>query len=47
MKVNRRTDDVSDESIVSQKFAEQAVLNRVGKVKKIENFRLQVALKEE
>lgn len=40
-----RADDGSDESIVSSRIAEQAVLNGVGKMAKITPITLQVALK--
>lgn len=38
------TDDGSDESIVSPKFAERVVLNGIGKMTKIDSVKLQVAL---
>lgn len=41
-----RPDDGSDESIVSSKLAEKAVLNGIGKMSKIPLVKLQVALKE-
>lgn len=41
-----RADDGSDESIVSPKVAENAVLNGIGKFKKIPPISLQVALKD-
>lgn len=47
MTANERTDNGSNQLNVSQKFAEQAVLNGIGKMKTIEKIRLQVALKEE
>lgn len=47
MTANGRTDDGSDESIVSSRFAEKAVLNGIGKMTKIDKVSLQVALKED
>lgn len=41
-----RTDDGSDKSIVSSKFAERAVLNGIGKMTKIDKVSLQLALKD-
>lgn len=41
-----RTDDASDEEIVSSKFAERAVINGIGKIAKIDKVILQVALKK-
>lgn len=46
MTAHGRTDDGSDESIVSPKFAEQALLNGIGKLTKIDQVTLQVALKD-
>lgn len=42
-----RTGDGSDENIVSNEFAQQVVLNKIGKLKKIEPIILQVALKDD
>lgn len=45
MEATARADDGSDESIVSAKLAEKAVLNGIGKISKIDPIKIQVALK--
>lgn len=47
LSVTGRADDGSDESIVSAEAVERAVLNGVGKIRKIKPVTLQVALKSE